>query len=54
MMKLCTIGGSILFGYAAGYFAAPLGFMWAFLLSGVGSVVGIWAGWKLARHIERG
>ena len=28
-----------------------LGFGWSFVLSGVGSVVGVYAGWKVAQKI---
>ncbi len=46
MIGLC----SVILSYAAGYFAEPLGFMWAFFLSGVGGMVGVYLGWRLARH----
>ena len=32
--------------------ALGFSFMGWFLLSGVGSLVGVWAGWKLARRFE--
>ena len=37
--------------YAAGD-AVGLHFGWSFVLSGVGSLVGVYAGWKLARKME--
>ena len=37
--------------YALGE-ALQFGFFGSFLLSGVGSVVGVYAGWKLARKIQ--
>jgi len=46
MIGLC----SVIFSYAAGYFAEPLGFMWAFFLSGIGAMVGVYLGWRLAKH----
>jgi len=54
MNKLCilvgtTIGGSV--GWWAGD-ALGLGFGWAFVLSGIGSLAGVWAGWKVARKLE--
>ena len=29
-----------------------LGFGWSFVLSGIGSIVGVYAGWKIARKLE--
>jgi hypothetical protein len=55
MTKLCIFAGTMIGGYGA-WFAADavgLGFGWAFVLSGVGSLVGVWAGWKIAQRIER-
>jgi outer membrane lipoprotein SlyB len=54
MMKLCTLGGATVGGYAFWAIGDALGFdfVGSFLLSGVGSVVGIVAGWKLARKLE--
>lgn len=53
-MKLCIFvgmtAGSYAF-YALGE-ALQLGFFGSFLLSGVGSIVGVYAGWKLARKIQ--
>jgi len=46
MIGLC----STILGYAAWYAADPLGFMWAFFLSGVASMVGVYVGWRLARR----
>jgi hypothetical protein len=43
-----TVGGCV------GYFVpASWGILWAFFVSGIGSIVGIYLGWKLARHLER-
>lgn len=53
MNRLCifvgtTIGGAV--GWAIpDYFDA--GFGWCFVVSGVGSIVGVWAGWKLAQKL---
>jgi hypothetical protein len=53
--KLCIFVGVTLGGYAGWALGEllGLGFGWAFTLSGVGSLVGVWAGWKLAQKIER-
>jgi hypothetical protein len=53
MMKLCIFAGTTILGYAAWYLGELLHFEFfgCFLLSGVGSIVGVWAGWKLARRL---
>lgn len=50
-MKLCifvgtTIGGSIGWSVAEDY-----GFMAAFIVSGIGSILGVYAGWAIARRL---
>jgi hypothetical protein len=54
MTKICIFVGTTVLGYAGWYVGELLGFefMGCFLVSGVGSVVGVWAGWKLARRFE--
>ena len=54
MVKLLTIAGATIGGYAFWALGDALGFsfMGSFLLSGVGSLVGVWAGWKLAMKLE--
>ena len=52
--KLCifvgtTVGGYV--GWATGE-VLGLGFGWSFVLSGAGSIAGVFAGWKLARKLE--
>jgi len=53
MTKLCIFIGMMVGGYAAGFIAAPLGFWWSFFISGVGSIVGVYLGWKLGRRFDR-
>lgn len=52
--KLCIFVGTTIGGYAFWALGDFLGFdfIWSFLLSGVGSIVGVYAGWKLARKLE--
>jgi len=52
--KLCIFIGTTVGGYAFYAIGEALGFsfLWSFVLSGVGSVVGVYAGWKLARKLE--
>ena len=53
MTKLCILTGSIAGGYIAGYLASDLGLMTEVIVSGLGSMVGVYLGWRLARRIER-
>ena len=56
MMKLCIFAGTTVFGIAGGLLATALGMdtfsLGSFLLSGVGSVLGVWVGWKVAQHYK--
>jgi hypothetical protein len=54
MEKICIFAGTLVGGYAFWYLGDALGFsfMASFVLSGVGSVVGVYAGWKLAQHYK--
>lgn len=51
--KLCIFVGTLLGGYAAWWAGERLGFGFFvnFLLSGAGSIAGVYAGWKLARKL---
>jgi hypothetical protein len=54
MNRLCIFVGTMLGGY--GFYAVGdalgFGFGWSFVLSGVGSLVGVYAGWKLAQRLQ--
>jgi len=54
MVKLCifvgTTVGSCAFGYAGD--ALGLSFLWSFMLSGVGGVLGVYAGWKVGHYYQ--
>jgi uncharacterized membrane protein YfcA len=50
--KLCIFVGSTVGGYVGWYALDKLGMMAAFIGSGIGSVAGVYFGWKLARKIE--
>lgn len=54
MNKLCIFAGTTILGYAGWFLGAALGFEFfgCFLVSGLGSVVGVWAGWKVAQHFK--
>ncbi len=53
--KLCIFVGTILGGLAFGWAAGALGceLMASFLWSGLGSLVGCWAGWKVHQRYFR-
>ena len=54
MMKLCIFAGTTIGSYAAWYLGSLVGFQFVgcFFISGIGSIVGVWAGWKLGRRLE--
>ena len=54
MTKLSIFTGTMLGSYLGWYLgeAVGLGFWGAFILSGVGSVGGVYAGWKLAQKLS--
>lgn len=54
MTKLCIFAGSLIGGYVAAYFCTSFGLMTEVIVSGLGSMVGVYLGWKLARKIEDG
>jgi len=54
MVKLCVFAGTTIFSYAFWELGERLGlgFGWSFVLSGVGSMVGVYAGWKVGQHYK--
>ena len=54
MTKLCIFVGMFVGSYAFWFLGEKLGweFLGCFLLSGVGSVAGVWLGWKVGKKIE--
>ncbi len=54
MVKLCIFAGTMIFGYAFWYLGVLLGleFFGCFLVSSLGSVLGVFAGWKVAEHFK--
>ncbi len=52
--KLCIFAGTTIFSYVFWYLGDLLGFPFfgSFLLSGVGSIVGVWLGWKVAQRFS--
>ena len=56
MNKLGIFVGTTLGGIGGGLLAGAFGLdafsLGSFLISGVGSIVGVWAGWKIAQHYQ--
>jgi len=54
MVKLCIFVGTGVGGFVFGFLgdAAGLSFLWSFVLSGVGSVLGVYFGWKIGHHYK--
>ena len=54
MVKLCIFAGTTIGGYAFWFLGEKLGldFVGCFLLSGLGSLVGVYAGWKVAQRYK--
>ena len=54
--KLCIFAGTTIFGIGGSLLAGAFGMdtfsLGSFLLSGLGSVVGVYAGWKVAQKLE--
>ncbi|HEY9247708.1 MAG TPA: hypothetical protein VIO38_01175 [Rariglobus sp.] len=50
-MKLLIFVCSTILSYAGWYLGEPLGFVWAFFISGAGAMAGVYVGWKIARHL---
>lgn len=54
MNKLCILVATTIAGYA-GWMVSDtfgLGFGWSFLLSSIGSLFGVWLGWKVAQKLQ--
>jgi hypothetical protein len=49
-MKFCIFVGVNVGGYIGWALCEQFGLMFAFFASGVGSVLGVYAGWRVARH----
>ena len=56
MMKLCIFAGTTIFGILGGLLATLFGMdtlsLGSFFLSGMGSVLGVYVGWKVAMHYK--
>ncbi len=49
-MKLCIFVGMNAGGIVGWWLGEPAGMMTAFFASSAGSLVGVYAGWRVARH----
>jgi len=52
MNKLCTFGGATIGSYVGWFLGMRFGYFAAFAVSGVASLVGVYAGWKLAQRLR--
>ena len=52
MNKLCIFGTSSILSYAGWFLGDLFGFAWAFFLSSVGAIVGVYVGWKIAQRFR--
>ena len=56
MLKLCIFAGTTVFGIAGSLLATALGMdtfsVGSFVLSGLGSIVGVYVGWKVGMHYK--
>lgn len=54
MTKLCIFVGMFVVSTIGWYAGELVGFQFfgCFLLSGLGSMVGVWAGWKIAQRLN--
>jgi hypothetical protein len=49
MKKLCIIIGIIVFGWIGWWIGAKIGVMTAYVLSALGSMAGVYVGWRIYR-----
>jgi hypothetical protein len=52
--KLCIFVGTTVCGYGFGFLVSEFGLMTQIVVSGIGSIVGVFLGWKVGQRIERG
>lgn len=52
MNRICVFAGTMIFGWLGWFSGEAIGleFLGCFLLSGVGSVLGVYVGWKIAQR----
>jgi len=51
MQKLLIFLGMTVFGWVGWWLGAKVSFMTAFLVSGVGSMIGVYIGWRIHRDL---
>ncbi|HEX7512095.1 MAG TPA: hypothetical protein VF464_01885 [Candidatus Methylomirabilis sp.] len=49
MNKICIFLGMTVFGWLGWWVGEQIGFMTAFVLSGLASIVGVYVGWRINR-----
>jgi hypothetical protein len=49
MNKLCIFAGMTILGWVGWWMGEKIGLMTGFILSGIGSLVGVYVGWRINR-----
>ena len=49
MNKLCILVGATVFGWVGWWLGSGFGFMTAYLFSSVGTILGVYLGWRVNR-----
>lgn len=49
MKRICIILGIVVFGWIGWWIGAKVGFMTAYVLSTLGSMAGVYVGWRIYR-----
>jgi hypothetical protein len=49
MKRICIILGIVVFGWIGWWIGAKIGFMTAYVLSTLGSMAGVYVGWRIYR-----
>jgi len=49
MSKLCIFLGMTILGWIGWWLGAKIGIMTAFIVSSIGSLIGVYLGWRIAR-----
>ena len=49
MKKLCILVGMTVFGWTGWWLGSKIGFATGYVLSGIGSMLGVYVGWRINR-----
>jgi len=51
-MKILPLLFSAILSYVGWAVGEPLGFFWAFIISSIAALLGVYLGWKTAHHFD--